>query len=784
MRIFFLGLSVLLGFTVLAAADARLRIGVETADAPISFVDAQGKPAGFTAELLAAMARAGLSDIDIVAAPWSSLMREFQAGRLDVLANVSLTAERQREMDFTVGHAFVHGLIYTRKDRPPIRLTTDFAGKTIGSLSGSIAYLNAVAQGGWGGTIKAFTNPQEAMDATFRGETDGTLLVYGLDKKYLKQTHGLRREFVDDIIHQFRFAVRKGDTATLFRLNEALATVHHNGSFDRLYDQWIGPIEPHPIRLADLRPYAQPLILGALAIAAIIWWQRRMLTLAARQARALRESEERFHGLVETAFEGWVIHRDGVILLANSAYAATFGYTAAELVGRHVLDLAAPESHSVVSAAIAAGRILPQESTGLRKDGTRIPIETAGQHCTFDGRPSRVVAVRDLSAKKQAAADQLVLSKLESTGILAGGLAHDFNNLLAMQVLNLDLVLATERYLSPDAIRCLQAAKNATATATSLTQQLLTFSRGGAFVRQPTELTALLHKTVPLALSGANVRGEILPSPGLWRVEIDPGQIDRVIGNLVLNAREAMSAGGTLTLQATNLTLRADEVPTLPAGDYIRLDVIDRGPGIAPAILSKIFDPYFSTKERGTQKGMGLGLTICHSIAHQHGGSLTVTSTLGAGTTFHLYLPATQEPAVVTPSPSAPAAPRSARILVMDDEESLRETVALALRQRGYTVVGTADGSAAVARYTEARTQNQPFDLVILDLTVRGGMGGLEALAALRALDPAVQAIVMSGYSRETILREHTAHGFAAALPKPFTLDTLYATVTRLLTTP
>jgi PAS domain S-box-containing protein len=326
-----------------------------------------------------------------------------------------------------------------------------------------------------------------------------------------------------------------------------------------------------------------------------------MLRQASRQAQALRESEERFHGIVDSAFEGWVVHRDGVILLANSAYAATFGYTSAQLVGRNVLDLAAPEARAAVAHAIRSGDSHPRESIALRQDGTQIPIETAGQNCTFDGQPARVVAVRDLTAQKQAAANQLVLSKIESTGILAGGLAHDFNNLLAMQVLNLDLALLTER-LSPAGIRCLQAAKNATETAKTLTQQLVTFSRGSASVRQPTDLPGLLAKTVPLTLSGANVRGEVAPAPGLWRVDVDPGQIERVVGNLVLNAREAMASGGTITLRAVNLTVATGTVPMLAAGDYVRLDVIDRGPGIAPDILPKIFDPTFPPRNAARRR--------------------------------------------------------------------------------------------------------------------------------------------------------------------------------------
>jgi PAS domain S-box-containing protein len=776
--IFLLGLILALGCKT-AAADPRLRIGVEIADQPISFLDAQGRPTGFTAELIKEMGRAGLTNFEIVPSHWTNLIREFQAGRLDVLANVALTEERLQDMDFSVSHAYVHGIVYSRRDRPPIETTADFPGKTIGTLSGSISLSTALAHGGWGAKIVPFASPQAALDAVQNGGCDAALLIYGLEGKYVTNSHGLRRGFVDDMIYQFRFAVHRGDAAALRRLNDALATVRHNGTFDRVYDQWIGPIEPHPIRLADLRPYAQPIALGLVALAAIFWWQRRMLAHVSQHARALRESEERFRGLVDSAFEGWVIHESGRIVLVNATYASTFGYSPAELTGRNVLDLTPPEARSFVEGAIAAGRTTPYETLGLRKDGTHIPIEVAGQACTFDGKPARIAAVRDLSQQKRAASDQLILSKLESTGILAGGIAHDFNNLLATMVLNVDMALTTPGQ-DAEQKRYLQAAKHAALSAKSLTQQLVTFAQGGSSLRQPTDLAALLGKIVPLSLSGSNVRAEIACPEGLWFAEIDASQIERAVSNLVLNAREAMPGGGVVTCQAENVSLRAAKVAALPSGEYVRITITDQGRGIPADVLPKIFDPYFSTKQRGVQKGMGLGLTISHSVVHQQGGALTVESS-PTGTTFHLFLPATRRaPVDLRTSPIAVRSP-TARVLVMDDEPALRDAVHLALESEGYTVATAADGEAALILYEKARQEGRPFDAVVLDLTVRGGMGGLETMQKLRALDPAVRGLVMSGYAQETVLRDYARHGFGAALTKPFDLAALRGALAQLL---
>jgi PAS domain S-box-containing protein len=709
------------------------------------------------------------------------LLRDFQAGKIDVLGNVARTEARQLAMDFSISHAYVHGVVFNRRDQPEIHTTADLTGKVIGVLEGSLGQINAQAHQGWGGTLRLFTAPQAMIDAVNAGTCDVALLIHGTENKAITTTYQLRRAFVDDIVHEFRFAVHKGDAAALARLNDALAAVRSNGGFERLYDQWIGPIEPRPLRLTDLRPYATTITLGALVIALIIWWQRHMLGRVSRQAQALRESEERFHRLVDSAFEGWVIHQAGRIVMVNPTFASTFGYNQTELIGKLLADLSTPEGHGVTQVAIEENRTAPYETVGLRKDGSQIPIKVAGQPCTFNGKPARIAAVHDLTAEKQAAADQLVLSKLESTGILAGGIAHDFNNFLAMLVLNIDMAISGLRP-TDEAIRFLTAAKKAALSAKTLTQQLITFARGEASVRQPTDLAALLHKIVPLSLSGSNVRSEVTTAPDLRPAEIDPGQIERVFSNLVLNAREAMPNGGLVTVRAENAFVRAGDIPSLPAGDYVRVDLTDRGYGIPAEVMPKIFDPYFSTKRRGTQKGMGLGLTISHSIVQQHGGSLVAFSGVGVGTTFHVYLPVARQQ--VAPTPQVVAAitqPQSGRILVMDDEDYLRDIVRRGLEQGGYTVEAVADGKLAVESYAAARAAGKPFDAVLLDLTVRGGLGGLEALQQLRQIDPAVKAIVMSGYDQGAILNDFASQGFRAALPKPFELDALRATLIRVL---
>ena len=327
----------------------------------------------------------------------------------------------------------------------------------------------------------------------------------------------------------------------------------------------------------------------------------------------------------------------------------------------------------------------------------------------------------------------------------------------------------------------LEEARQAALTSRGLTQQLITFAQGDTPLRKPTALPGLIQTSVRPALSGSRVRCELSLAGDLSWVEADEGQIGQVLRNLVLNAREAMPDGGTITVRAANARLGPQDVPGLAPGDYVRLSIADQGCGIPQEMLPRIFDPYFSTKQRGDQKGMGLGLTICHAIVHKHQGAITVTSHVGIGSTFDLYLPAARKPVAQEPAPPPARLPQPARILVMDDEEALREIVGISLRQMGHEVELVEDGRRAVEAYRRARDQGRPFDAVLLDLTVRGGIGGAEAVHSLLQLDPSVKAIVMSGYANDPVLQEPERHGFKGAMPKPFNVRKLQEILSQVL---
>lgn len=372
----------------------------------------------------------------------------------------------------------------------------------------------------------------------------------------------------------------------------------------------------------------------------------------------------------------------------------------------------------------------------------------------------------------QMQADLERTSRLESLGVLAGGIAHDFNNLLTAILGNLGLIMLDEPAMQT-ARPLVENARRAARRAGEITNQLLTFAKGGEPIRKAVALPELVRESAEFALHGSAVRAEFAVSPALPAAAADPAQISRVIHNLVLNAAQAMPVGGVVRLELRAVEVGVDEVAKLPAGKYVLLSVSDSGPGIAAAELKRVFEPYYSTK----QGNSGLGLAVVRSIVHRHGGHIDVESTPGSGTCFHIWLPtAAGEPAAPEVE-LAVVAQSGRRVLVMDDEEIIRAVAVEALNQAGHRAEAAADGAEAVRRYRAAREAGQPFDVVVLDLTVPGGMGGEQAARELLKIDPMARLIVSSGYSSNPVMGKFREHGFCAVVPKPYELDCLLRAV-------
>lgn len=429
-----------------------------------------------------------------------------------------------------------------------------------------------------------------------------------------------------------------------------------------------------------------------------------------------------------------------------------------------------------VQRVIELGRIIGLANhTGLiAKDGTIRSIADSGAPIrSHDSKIIGVVIVfRDVTHEQKMTEEFLKIRKLESVGVLAGGIAHDFNNILAAILGNIEL--AGYRIAKGDAetTELLSNAKKATTRATKLTGQLLTFAKGGDPIKEETSLPKLITESADFVTHGSKIKCSYRFPEQLWKVDVDSGQISQVIQNIIINAKQAMPGGGTVTVECANVPDAATEaLLSVDRGNYVRVTIQDTGVGIPKEIIDKIFDPYFTTK----QEGSGLGLAICHSIINKHDGHITAESIPGKGTKFRIYLPAASSHADLkqTQKPKIKPAVKAARIMLMDDEEMIRNLVQSQLIKLGHEPVLATDGEQAINKYQELQDIGQPIDLVIMDLTIPGGMGGQEAAQKLLLLDPSAKIIVASGYSNDPVMAHYQDHGFCAAIAKPFDLKEL-----------
>jgi len=478
-----------------------------------------------------------------------------------------------------------------------------------------------------------------------------------------------------------------------------------------------------------------------------------------------------------------------IITSWNAGAERIFGYTAGEMVGCSMLRLIPSdrrqEEEQIMSRIKKGESVQNFETLRVAKDRRLIDVSMAVSPIRYGtGKIAGASTVaRDITERKRAETDRLILNKLESTGILAGGIAHDFNNLLTVIVLNLELA----QMLNPpgeELVDHLETARKTALQVRSLTAQYVTLAQKGSANRKPASLSGVIRESARSTLIRGGVRAEFSLADDLWPAEVDREQIGQVIQNIVLNAREAMPKGGVVSIKAENAVLASHEHPSLPAGEYVRVSIADRGTGISKEVLPKIFDPYFSTKKRGERKGMGLGLTICHAVVQKHLGAIGVESQVGVGTTFHFYLPAARKLSGREKALMPAGVPRPGKVLVMDDEERVRKVVGLTLWGMGHEVRLAEDGQIAVEIYERARSLGRPFDAVILNLTVPGGMGGQETIRALLKMDPAVKAIAMSSSLQDPLILDHERHGFKGALTKPFDAGKLQEVLSRVLGIP
>ena len=506
-----------------------------------------------------------------------------------------------------------------------------------------------------------------------------------------------------------------------------------------------------------------------------------------RAERLAYEEKERLAVVLRSLADAVIVtDTEGRVTLINPAAERLLKVRAEEILGKTFCRLVSfePEAETcprLVEASVRGEVMELKEARLYLPSGEEILVEgTVAPVRSPEGEiVGSVVVLRDITLKKKFEGEILDTSRLETLRLLASGVAHDFNNLLASMVgyLNLIKMRAKDEELK----ELVEKAEKACFVARTLTRELLTYTTGGKPIKRLVNLARKIKEYTELALSGSKVRLELELGPDLWPVEVDPDQLSICLNNLLLNARQAMPEGGKVFLRVRNRRLPPQNPYDLPAGPYVEIEVEDTGPGIPAEILPRIFEPFFTTREGGS----GLGLFSCRRIIEAHGGKIVAESKPGKGALFRILLPAKPEEKVPEESREDESKVsrkiRPARVLILDDEVGVRETMAEMLKLHGLQVETAETGEEALKIFTEALKRGEPFDLVILDLTVPGGLGGKELLPRLRELHPEVRAIVASGYSADPVMSYFERYGFNGVLVKPFSAKDMLEVVKQVL---
>lgn len=777
---------------------SRYIVGGDANYPPYAFLDENGQPAGYNVELTRAIARHQGIEIEIQLGPWIEIRDGLASRDIDVVQGMYYSPERELNFDFSPAHTSISHAIVVRVGSFQPRTMADLAGRSILVIEGDIIHDVALKQGLAKQLVPVKTQP-EMLRLLSSGQYDSALVakipaLYWINALGLKN---LRLSGQPVLTSEYCYAVPRGDTTLLNHLAEGLSAIKATGEYREIYARWLGVYEKPAVELWDFMRYALfVLVPFSIVLLGSFLWTWTLKGKVQRTTAHLENERQRLAGIIAGTRAGtWEWNVQTGVAMVNNELAEMIGYSLKEIVpstaetwNKFVCPDDLPKSEKLLKKHLrGASDFYECEIRMKHKNGQWIWVLARGAITsrTDDGKPLWMFGTHlNITERKRAEEELQKVEKLNSIGTLAGGIAHDFNNILAGLYGNLSLAKAKLIKDLPDhpGFRYLEAAEKSMQRATALTNQLLTFSKGGVPLKETLSLSRLIEEVVPFNLSGSSVEPRISQPDNLWLASIDQGQIQQVFGNLTINAKQAMPDGGQLQITLANADIQENQLSDLGGGRYIEITLADSGIGIAPEHLDRIFDPYFTTKHAGN----GLGLASVYSIIKKHDGHISVASQLGRGTTFTLYLPAAEVQKLPIPPVASTSASRqhSARILVMDDEEMICDIVKDLLGDAGYRVETVANGTLALDCYRQAIKAGTPFDLVILDLTIPGGTGGKEVVKQILDLDPQAKVVVSSGYADDPVMANYADHGFKGVAAKPYELSTLMKTVNEVLTGP
>jgi len=772
------------------------RVAVEAEARPFTFVDSQGRPAGFAVELLQAVAAERGLELEFIVMPWSEVLNRFRAGEIDIICNIVETPERRSFIAFSTTTAVLHGALFVRKDHAPIESYQAINGLRVALPRESRAH-EFLKRSEWKIDYLFVPSLAECLAALHDGRADA---VFAAD---LVANHTMRERGYSNIVtaplsfpaldYRERFGVAPGNATLLAELNEGILAIHETGQYDIIYERWVGPLRPRVLGWRDLRPYALPL-LGILALTLFAFaWQRRMLLRLAAQTEALRLSEERLSLVLEGSRDGfWDWDTASGVILRSPRCFSMLGYTPAEIPATRdgFFQLVHPDDRARV--------IQDEEEVWRRRDHFSIELRARAKSGEWKwildrgkvvsrhpktGQPTRLTGTHtDITPRKlaQQEAEQMQrrmqeTQRLESLGVLAGGIAHDFNNLLTVILGNASLLrLDPGQQSNPR----LEKITDATKRAAELCRQLLAYAGKGALTLERLSLNHVVSDTLHLFQLSAQRTAELQCelAPDLPEIEADPLQLQQVITNLLINATEAAPRpGGLIRIATTQVELQPSELigalpsADLPAGAYVRLTIADNGSGMTPEVRQRVFDPFYTTKALGR----GLGLPAVLGIIRSLHGALTLQSDAGQGTSIHIFLPALPPLHSTARAESLPpfaASSTPSVILVVDDDQALRPLYTELLSRLGYTAV---IAGSQTAEHILA-TNPQRFNAVLLD-AASAGANCRSALTRLRQHRADLAYVLVSTIPEAEIAQRCPRSEFAAFLAKPFSPESLIA---------